>query len=172
MSALGDFQEVQSVFKTTKKTIPIVNEKLEVVDPAYKVTSPDQVTMQGVLENGAIASLSLRSSANPAADVSLRWIIGGSEGEIDLAAPVGYVQMLGPGAKVLLRKWKGDVEEIDVATTSEPAHVSALPDYVKGIARVYEAYATNDQDGFASLRDGLKTQKVLQRIIDGAIIAP
>ena len=172
MSTLGGFQEVQSVLKTTRKTVPIVNEKLEVVDPAYKVTAPDQMTMQGVLENGAIASLSLRAVANPAADVSFRWIISGSEGEIDVATPVGFVQMLAPGAKVLLRKWKGDVEEIDMATTSEPAHISALPDYVKGIARVYEAYATNDQDGFASLQDGLKTQKVLQRMIDGAIIAP
>ena len=172
LDTLGEFEDVQATFKTYQKTTPLFDAAGTIVDPAYKVTAPECIFVQGVLESGAAASIIVRSTPASADEAGFRWIISGSEGEIVFTSPAGgYVQGPMPDAKVLLRKWKGETEEVNWKK-DEPAHVTNVLEYAINTARLYEAFATGDEDGYASIESARKVHHLIERVKKVAIRAP
>lgn len=172
LDTLGEFKDVQATLKTHQKTIPLFDATGTVVDPAYKVTAPDFIFVQGVLESGAVASINVRNTPASADEAGFRWVISGSEGEIVFTNPAGgYVQGHMPNAKVLLKKWKGEAEEVDWKC-SEPAHVTGVFDLAINTARLYEAFATGDEDGYPSLESARKVHHLIDRVKKVATWAP
>lgn len=172
MDTLGEFKHVQAVFKTFQKTTPLFDATGKVVDPAYKVTAPEYILVQGVLESGAAASINVRSTPASVDEAGFRWIISGSEGEIEFTSPAGgYIQGSMPNCKVLLRKWKGETEEVDWKR-DEPAHVTNVCEFGINTARLYEAFATGDEDGHPSIESARKVHHLIERIKKVAIWAP
>jgi predicted dehydrogenase len=175
-SVLGDFNQVQSVFKTQDKTAPLLDDKGTVTDPSYKVTAPDNVLVQGILQDGGIASLAIRFSAAPVSDVGYRWIISGTKGEIELvdSKPGWFHQGLPlEDTKIYLRKQGEEkTEEVKIALDGEPAYLKELPAHVVNTARLYESFAKGDTNGYAEVHDTLKVQKLLEKINKNAVWAP
>lgn len=172
MHAVGEFKTLQVIFKTHSKTIPLFDSTGKVVDPAFKTTAPEYILIQGVLESGAVASINVRFVPASVDQASIRWIVSGTEGEIAFTAPPeAYVQMDLSQSKLLLKKWKGEIEEIDF-TRDEPAHVSGEPANIINTARLYEAFATGNEVGYPSFESAKKVHNLTEQVKKAAVWAP
>jgi hypothetical protein len=77
----------------------------KVVNPAYPVTSPDHILVQGVLASGAVASFAFRKPPSTAVDdVGFRWLITGTKGEIEVTVPEMNWQFADPRMKLRIKK--------------------------------------------------------------------
>jgi predicted dehydrogenase len=169
---LGNFKVVQSVLKVQDKTARTVDGNYNVVDPEYPVTAPDTIFIQGILEKGGLASLTLRSIRTAVDDCGFRWIISGTKGEIELTTKPGVLAFLPPGeSQIRVRKWKSDAYVVPY-DTDEGEHIRNIPPPGINVARVWEAVAKGDKDGYASIDDSLKTHELLEKIHRDAIWAP
>lgn len=169
---LGNFTAVQSVLKVQDKTAKTLDDKYSVVDPAYLVTAPDTIFIQGLLENGGVASLALRSVRTAVDDTGFRWIISGNKGEIELTTKPGVIAFLPPGgSQIRVRKWGSEADVVDFET-GEGEHVRKISPPGPNVARVWEAFAKGEEDGYASIEESLKTHELLEKIHKDAIWAP
>lgn len=168
---VGNFKTVQSVLKVQDKTAKTLGPDHAVVDPAYPVTSPDTVVLQGVLDNGAVASLSLRSSRSAVDDTGFRWLISGTKGEIELTTKPGVIQFLPPGTQIRLRTWGADSRVVDF-DVDEEEYIRNVPAPGINVARVWEAFAKGEEDGYTSIEESLPTHELLETIIQKAVWAP
>ncbi|KAI1289019.1 oxidoreductase [Xylaria venustula] len=163
---LGDFAEIQAIMKSAITEIPIVNRKGEVVNPAYHKTAPEHVLIQGILESGALASISSRKSKNEVDDVSFRWIISGTEGEIEILVPQFSWQMGHPARTLKLRVGTNDAENVDFI--GKDKFESNVPVLAANVARQYAALAKGDTNAFADFGSALRTHVLLDRITQAA----
>ncbi|KAJ2994875.1 hypothetical protein NUW58_g1432 [Xylaria curta] len=163
---LGDFTEVQAILKTTVTKVSIYNTKGELVDPALPKNTPDQMLVQGVLENDAVASISVRKSKAEVDGVSFRWIISGTEGEIEILVPFGSWQFGAPGRTLRLKIGDSEVENVDFLSGDEFNEV--LPDPAANVAHQYRAFAKGDTETVATFASALKTHQLLDRILRAA----
>ncbi len=163
---LGDFAEVQAILKSTVSSMKILDPKGVVVNPAYPKTSPDQAVVQGVLESGAVASISLRKPRAEIDGVSFRWIISGTEGEVEIIIPQSHWQF--GGSKRTLRLKIGDKETHDVDFLAGDEFESKVPAISANVARQYRAFARGNLETVATFESSLKTHRLLDRIIRAA----
>jgi predicted dehydrogenase len=162
---LGDFETIQSTLKTQHPVVPIFSmEKQTIVDPAYNKTAPDHMLVQGVLTSGAVAAISFRKAKKPVDDLSIRWLITGTEGEIEVTVPEGHFQMGPDGSTLRLRVGKeGEVQDVSFKEAAVPEHIQKAPVVGRNTARVYEAFG-QDQEKYADFESALKTHKLLDQI--------
>lgn len=144
----------------------LINTKTgELVDPAYPKTTPDHMFVQGVLDSGAIASINYSRPAQPIGKM-LRWIISGTEGDIEFTIDGGALQV-GGGVREIRIKTAKDEEPrlVEVAASS--------PDYVEGVAfpglntaHLFEAFAQGKD--VPDFEDARRLHKLLDRIAKDA----
>ena len=127
--------------------------------------------IQGVLQNGALASLTLRSVRSAVDDTGFRWIISGTKGEIEFTSSMGIIADL-PAAKLRVRKWGGEVESVEVEDKEEPEYVKAVTAPGENVARVWEAFHRGDASRAATIQDSLVIHELLEDIIDNGVYAP
>lgn len=128
-SVLGEFAEVQATFATRRPTFT-VNETEE----TRTRDVPDQVAFSGVLENGVIVSAHYRGGLSRA--TNLLWEINGTEGDLQITAPVGHLQL----APLTLRGAHGNDTELSVMEI--PGEYQTVSGDLSGRAvPVGEAYA-------------------------------
>lgn len=113
----------------------------------FPVTTPDQISVIGTLENGAAASVFYRGGASRGDN--FRWEINGTDGDIVLTAPWGNIQVTD------LTLEAGFGEDATVSKLEVPAEYSAgIPDGLVGPARNVAALYTHlGRD----LREGTRT---------------
>ncbi|KFA73866.1 hypothetical protein S40288_00876 [Stachybotrys chartarum IBT 40288] len=168
---LGYFTSVQSTFKVSSKTTPLFDAKGQIADPSYKITAPDTMLLQGVLDSGAAVSFCLRASSASADGNSFHWIISGTKGEIIFTAGQGFIQTSPLNGKIVMRKKGGEAEEVDF-TRQEGDHVAKTESTPRNILRVYEAYAEADTDGYVDIEQSVQTQRLVEEVKNNAIWAP
>jgi predicted dehydrogenase len=120
---LGAFREVSGLVTTQHKKVEIV-ETGEVLD----VTTPDQVLVSGVLENGAVASVHIK--ADMASPTGVLFEINGTNGDIVAASrkPVGIAPVGIQRADLTLHVARGRKKEFVEAPISEAlTQVSSVP---------------------------------------------
>jgi predicted dehydrogenase len=160
---LGDFVEVQGLLKSHYQMVPVIDLATgQVVEKAHTKTSPDNVLVQGILKNGATASLALRTSKSAVDGTKYRWIITGTEGEIEYLVPEAapYVAKQPLSFKLKLRNAE-TTEEIKITAGDSPA--AKVPAPGTGIARLYENFATENGE-VVNFGSALKTHQLLERI--------
>lgn len=168
VGVLGDFKNVQSVYKTQTKSTTLVDGAYQPVRTEYPVTVPDIMSIQGILTSGAIASVSIRMAVSPVDDTGFRWIISGTEGEIEWMAKPSFVQSP-DGSKITLRKKGSEPEEVSWAT--EDSASPAAKDMYFNMWRAYDAFAKGNKGGYADLTTGIKIHRILDKATSGAIWA-
>lgn len=170
MYVLGNFQSLDSLFQTNYKHYDILNTKGEVVEKNHLKTSPDTILVQGTLSSGAAASVTFCTTAGPTIDgVGFRWLITGTDGEIEVTAPEAQWQMAkigSPGFSLRARIGKGsEVKTIEIEEGLEEAQaVKDLSHPGPNTARIYEAYFNGDEGSYATFENALETQKLLDWI--------
>ncbi|PNP47997.1 hypothetical protein THARTR1_10416 [Trichoderma harzianum] len=163
---LGDFSTLKASFSQQYPIMKLIDTKTgEIVDPAYPKTAPDHMFVQGILENGAIASVNYNRPGGLIGK-TLRWIVSGTDGEIELTVN-GALQMGHTEREIRIKK--GDDKESRVVDwqVSVPAHVEGVPFPGQNTARLFEAYAHGDKS-VSDFEDGLRLHRLLDRIAKDA----
>ncbi|KAF7564007.1 hypothetical protein G7046_g91 [Stylonectria norvegica] len=165
------FDTLQATLKNHHPTLPLISIKTgQLVNPAYNKTSPDHILVQGVLENGAVASLDFRKAKGAADGLGLRWLITGTEGEMEVTIPEDHLQMGHKDRAIRLRIGKEDVQTIKFDTPEEE-YIKSVPYPGTNSARVYENLAQGDKC-FADFEAAVKTHQLLDRIAKDAKAIP
>ena len=116
-----------------------------------------------------MASLAYRTVPYASAidGVGMRWLITGTEGEIEVTTVEGQWQMGAPGAKLRRRFGKGgEVVEVEF----EGDEVEEVKQGYPGgnTARTYQAFLEGKGDRFADFEGSVETHRLLDRILEGA----
>ncbi len=136
----------------------------QIVDTSYPRTSPDHIFIQGQLQDGAVGSINFRKASKAIDGLGLRWIISGSEGEIEVTIPESHLQMNAEGRTLRLRSGKKDETKIiDFEDPSEAEHVKKIKGPGANSARAYEAIAEGS-GRYATFDSALETHKLLDII--------
>ncbi|KAI8721569.1 GFO-IDH-MocA domain-containing protein [Fusarium sp. LHS14.1] len=168
-SVVGDFDTIQAKLQSQVTTVPLLNLATgEVVEPAHPKTSPDHILVQGGLKSGAAASIVFRRVSSAIDDEGIRWLITGSEGEIEVIVPgIGtHAQMANPGRTLRLRSGGGKAQNVSF-DQPEPEYISSVPHIGSNTARLYRGFAEN-AGGYADFESALKTYELLERIVQEA----
>jgi predicted dehydrogenase len=139
---LGEFKEVASVVATQRKQIKIVE-----TGEMISMTSPDQVLVSGVLENGAVASIHIKGgTANGSAFL---FEIHGSEGDLVIAPRVARAASSVQISELTLRGSQGGKPLADLPIPESyrwvPPAVPAGPAF--NIAQLFKHMADGIRDG-------------------------
>ncbi|KAL7930140.1 NAD(P)-binding protein [Trichoderma chlorosporum] len=164
---LGDFATLQASFSQQYPLMKLINTATgEVVDPAYPKTAPDHMFVQGVLENGAIASVNYHRPGQLIGK-TLQWTISGTEGEIEFTVN-GALQMGHTEREIRIKTAKEDKEPRVVDwQVNTPSHVEGVQFPGQNTARLFEAYAHGDKD-IATFEDAVRLHRLLDRIAKDA----
>ncbi|KAK4449688.1 putative oxidoreductase [Podospora aff. communis PSN243] len=178
VDVLGGFETLQAGLHVQWPDVPIVSLQTgEVVRKEYRRTAPDTIMVQGRLESGAVASISFRHSKASVDFTGVKWVISGTEGEMEVVFP----EMLGdsssqwqtanPGAKVVVRVGRETkAEEVDLDELVGPLdeELKGLEPVALNTGLVYSAFARGDEWRYATFETALKTHELLTRIVKAA----
>lgn len=168
---LGGFDSISSLLKTDYPTISIVNGAGEVLNPAYPKTTPDHIAILGSLVSGPSASLQFRTVVGKPVDgVGIRWIITGTDGELEITIPYGIPWTLtveGTVFKARLGK-ESEVQVVDFERKGESDEVIGSQAASVNTARLYEAFADGKTERFCDFEEAVRVQKELDRIRNAA----
>lgn len=176
---LGEFTDFSSRLVTHQKSIRVYDVAVAELpgvlkDPGSKPsrtvdrTAPDEILIQGQLEGGAAAVVHFHTGANTfdGDGRSLRWIITGTEGDIEVTQTAG-VFLRDLSVQVRLLK-DGKAEDVPL-DWEEKGEFSMFGDHVilATPGRHYRAIASGDKDGILDFEYGLKRLELLERIVKG-----
>lgn len=158
---------MSSTLKTAYPNTAIVTAEGKVVKENVIRTSPDHILVQGTLSSGALASLSYYTAPATTIDnTGIRWLITGTEGEIEVTTPEGQWQMGTSEAVLKLREGKGEVQTLNWQDVKEDPALKGLDDAARGVGRVYEAFlgGQEEKEKVADFKDAVKTHELFDRI--------
>jgi predicted dehydrogenase len=154
---LGEFREVSATLATRR--------------PAYTIKETqqvrsrdvhDQIAIDGVLTNGVVVSAHYRGGLTRG--TNLLWEINGTQGDLQITAPSGHLQL----AELTLFGGRGD--DAGLSEMAIPGKYRTVPEELEGMAvTVGEAYARFNQgsdatDQIPDFNDGLKRHRLLDAI--------
>lgn len=139
-----------------------MNSKGEVVDPAYRRTSPDHIFVQGVTEQGVISSLVFRNSKGTTDDTGIRWIISGTKGEVSITGSEMW-QLLDKELKLRVKIGGEPAQNVSFDDHRVAAAEKVKP-MAANVTSVYHAFAKGDKTKYATFESAAKTSRLLERI--------
>lgn len=131
-------------------------------------TVPDHVLVQGTLKSGAPASIVYRPSQASINDVGLRWIICGTEGEIEVTMADAHWQMNSPGRTLRIRRGREAAEDVGFDTSRAEDWTAKVPHIGGNTALILDAFAKGDRARFADFESSLETHRLLEQILQKA----
>ncbi|KAK0710596.1 oxidoreductase [Lasiosphaeris hirsuta] len=173
VDALGDFDTLKATLSTQWPTVPLFDAAGQLINPAHPRTAPDHIMVQGKLHSGAVASLSYRHTRSSADSTSLKWIISGTQGEMEVELPEQFQnmeaqwQVASANVKLHVRVGREKTELVDfswgIHDVAEKLGPTAL-----NTGLLYEAFANGKKEEYATFEDALKTHQLLDRIARAA----
>jgi predicted dehydrogenase len=131
-----------------------------------KKNTPDHVLVQGRLKSGAVASIVYRwcDLQEAVGNVGVRWIISGTEGELEITTDQGQWQMSPPERKLKL-KLRGKPEEGVDFPVADAEFVRNMENFGQNSGRILNAFAQGDQAVYADFSSATQTHKLLDEIL-------
>ncbi|KAK0118160.1 hypothetical protein ONS95_012466 [Cadophora gregata] len=175
---LGPFTSLSSILHTHYPTISLIDDNGSITSPSHPKTSPDAIFVSGTLHSGAIVSLShITAPIDPVDDTSLRWIITGSEGALEITVPKDLPWQMGPPAVLKARFGKDANQEVEAVEWEGPrngegSEVGQFP--AANTRRLYEAFADVKggdrarREEYASFGESVETSRLLDWIRSAA----
>ncbi|KUJ24334.1 putative oxidoreductase [Mollisia scopiformis] len=163
---LGDFASLTSSMRCDYPSIDIVDSAGTVVQKGYQKTSPDHVQVSGKLVSGANASIVFYTAPGEAVDgVGVRWVITGTEGQMEIITQERQWQMGAPGTKLRARLGRGaGIVEVNFEDVEEEKEVREAAFPGTNTARLYDAFAEEKRDVYADFESAVKTHALLEWI--------
>ena len=125
-------------------------------------TAEDQIVVSGTLESGIVAAIHYRGGSSRG--TNLRWEINGTEGDLEITAPLGHLQ-LAPLTLRGARQGETSLSELPI-----PAEYRTVPDELSGpaatVAEVYAQFALGDRARYpvADFDTAVERHRLLQAI--------
>ncbi|TDZ71737.1 Galactose/lactose metabolism regulatory protein GAL80 [Colletotrichum trifolii] len=169
--ALGNFDvdTISSLFHIDKPTMAVYTTNGgSIADPAHPKTAPDDILVQGKLENGAAASIVFRSTQAPVEDVGLRWIITGTKGEVEVKSGTGNWQANTPTKKLKVRVFGSEAREVNVKTEGLADDLSRMERLGANTAFILDAFAKGKREIYADFEAALENHVLLEEILKRA----
>lgn len=166
-NVVGDFDlsSLSSVLKSDVDTVPLYKaDRSSVVDPAYPKSSPDHILVQGVLQNGALASIACRTTPVTAGEVGARWIISGTKGEIEAVWDGGQWQIHSPSKQLKYKLVGGEEKNVTLETGKLPEGVEVSAAGLNTVL-IFDAFANGDASRYADFETALKNHVLLETIL-------
>lgn len=166
LHVLGDFATVKASFATQYPMVKLLDISTgQVVDTAYPRKAPDHMFVQGVLASGALASVTYRRTPEIVGKAT-RWVISGTEGEIDFSIDGPTLQMGGHPREIRIKTAKDEAGGRVISWgEGTPAHVESVAFPGQNTAYLFEAFAQGKAPDF---EDALRLHKLLDRILKDA----
>lgn len=162
---LGDFEETNTILVNNHPHVPLISMSTgEVVNPSAPKNTPDHIFINGKLQSGAVASVTVRKTTKPVDELGLRWLISGTNGEIEITMEEDHLQQAPPGRKIRLRREKEEVDVFEFGSVEEPGYISSVAQTGINTARVYEDIATG-KDGFADFKQATDLHRLLDKMV-------
>lgn len=170
---LGGFSSYNAYVENKGTPRVLVDDKGNQIE-SVKATSPDHVFIQGKLQSGALASIAWRSNVKSIdgrkPDLSdhspFRWIITGTDGEVEITTPSVSWQMTGHLPKVFMTK-KAVTTELEI-----PKEHQDLQYITENTASQYVAFAKGDKSRYADFEDAAKLASVMEELRQVGLMAP
>ncbi|KAK1716316.1 oxidoreductase family protein [Colletotrichum lupini] len=166
-NVVGDFDlsSLSSVLKSDVDSVPLYKaDRSSVIDPAYPKSSPDHILVQGVLQNGAVASIACRTTPVTVGEVGARWIISGTKGEIEAVWDGGQWQIHSPSKQLKYKLVGGEEQKVILETGKLPDGVEVSAAGLNTLL-VFDAYAKGDTSRYADFETALKNHVLLETIL-------
>ena len=126
------------------------------------MAAEDQVVVGGTLESGAVASIHYRGGSSRG--TNLRWEINGTEGDLEITASSGHLQL---SPLTLRGAGRGDAALGDLAI---PPRYGTVPDDLSGpsvtVAEVYAQFALGDRAPYptADFDTAVKRHRLIEAV--------
>ncbi|KAH8897424.1 putative oxidoreductase [Thozetella sp. PMI_491] len=173
IDVLGDFSDLSAILKSEFPLVPVFDGTGKMTNPGYRKTSPEQILVQGQLESGTVASIAFRKPKASIDGISWRWIITGTDGEIELTMPDSQWQFGHPETKLTLKVGRSDTVEVDFGHVKlDWAEGKELQLQALNVSGLYDAFAKGDETRFATFQSALKTHRLLEKIVKAANYYP
>ncbi|KAK0380903.1 oxidoreductase family protein [Colletotrichum limetticola] len=166
-NVVGDFDlsSLSSVLKSDVDSVPLYKaDRSSVIDPAYPKSSPDHILVQGVLQNGAVASIACRTTPVTVGEVGARWIISGTKGEIEAVWDGGQWQIHSPSKQLKYKLVGGEEQKVILETGKLPDGVEVSAAGLNTLL-IFDAYAKGDTSRYADFETALKNHVLLETIL-------
>jgi predicted dehydrogenase len=160
-SVLGSFAQLKAQLTSNFTTV-----KLKDTGEEKPKTAADQIVVLGTLESGAAIAVHYRGGVSKA--TNLRWEINGTEGDIEVTAPLGHGQL----APLSIRGARGNEQELK-PLLPPAALYHGLPEnpVVGNVAQMYRLLAAdirNNTRTAPSFEDAVVLHQLLSRIEQSA----
>ncbi len=178
---LGDFSSSHSVLKTTQAEVKLVDGPLKEVfgNPpsvaeqaklkSVNKTGPDEILLHGKLSSGAVASVIFRSAAQTFDNEGLRWIITGTEGEIEIRETFSVGYLHGANTKIRVMRKGGKVEEVRMDWEQEGKwKIYGQNTFGANVGRLYEAFANGDKGLYLDFEKAVERHQLFDGMIEEA----
>lgn len=160
-----DVNSLQAILKTQTPTIALRSTDTgKVTSSSHPKTAPDHILVQGELTSGALASVAFRKTKKPADGLGLRWLITGTDGEIEVTIPESHLQMGAENRAIRVRTGSDEVaKNVAFDNPKEPEYITKVSVQATNTARLYESFAQGD-GLYATFDSALETHKLLDTI--------
>lgn len=154
---LGEFDDLAAVTAIRRRSFTIQDTGEE-----RPMAAEDQIVVGGTLDGGAVAAIHCRGGTSRG--TNLRWELNGTEGDLEITAPLGHLQL----SPLTLRGARGS----DTALTElpVPARYRTVPDSLSGavvnVAEVYAQFVLGDRASYpvADFDAAVERHRLLHRI--------
>jgi predicted dehydrogenase len=165
---MGNFSELKSILRNDYPTAKLISAAGEVTDPSHPRSTPSHISILGTLNSGATASITYRTTSPSVEPIGLRWLITGTEGEIEITTPEAQWQSA-PLDQITLkaRIGKGETDIVDFMG-EEDGVIEGLRSTARNTARLYEGFAKSEREKYPDFRQALEIQRLLDLIREEA----
>ncbi|KAJ5472304.1 hypothetical protein N7530_006305 [Penicillium desertorum] len=157
---LGEFSSFQSLLSNQRRVVKIVKADGSVVKENAVKTTPDHVMIQGTLNSGAVLSATIRGGAPFKGSPGLEWSIYGEKGEIKIAGPSAFIEIVGTSSVQLHDFATDEIVELKLknGTFAEMYPIN------RNLARVYEAIAAGDKSLLCDFEGAVKRHHFIEEV--------
>lgn len=160
---LGEFREISATLKVRRESFAVKETSEILPNDTF-----DQIVVSGVLRNDIVVSAHYRGGISRG--TNLLWEINGTEGDLQITAPVGHIQL----AELTLRG--GRINDTSLSIMSVPEKYRTVSEELQGpavsIAEAYARFRDNrkNDEPLPDFEEAVKTHRLLDAIERSALM--
>lgn len=149
--------------------VSLLGKSGQITNPSHHKTSPSHISILGTLTSGATASITYRTTSPSVESIGLRWLITGTEGELEITTPESQWQSA-PTEEITLkaRFRQGSQTQDEDFMAKEWEGIAELTSSARNTARLYESFASGDREQYPDFREALEVTRVFDWIREEA----
>ncbi|KAF7194100.1 Galactose/lactose metabolism regulatory protein GAL80 [Pseudocercospora fuligena] len=160
--ALGqELSSLSAALSTQRKNVQLKHPDGKLEDDVRR--TPDQILLQGHLDDGAVLSVHQRGGSPFKDTPGLAWRIYGEKGEIEVTSDGSFLQV-GYGDSMVIKLHDHDKDEVKTIDWEVKDGYEGYPGPAQNVARLYEAFADGRQEDYADWKQAVARHRLLEKL--------